>query len=202
MRVLSATASAGLLGALCALSGCAFFGKQPPLRPRYFEAEADAPEGELHPVAAGAPGLRLGHVVGSSHLRELIAYHVSEHELGFYEERRWTERPEHYLRRALAHALFEERGLTNLVSGVGPTLEVELTDFSELKTPEHAVRIRARVVLLDQRAVRLERTFSAEQPVAKGDDFAHVPAALSSALERCVAQIADAVKTELAAPSE
>jgi cholesterol transport system auxiliary component len=196
MRPLKITACVGLL---CASSACSFFGKVPPLKPRFFEAEAGG-EGPHKPVDTSAPGLRLGHVVGATHLRELIAFHVAEHELGFYEQRRWTERPESFVRRALSRALFEERGLQNVVSAAAPTLEVELTDFSELLEPSHAVRVRVRVVLVDQRRVRFERTFSVEQAVAKGDDFALVPAAMSEALERCVDQVADAVLGELSTP--
>ena len=193
---------AALLVALLPAGACAFFGKVPPLHPRYFDAEVVA---AARPAAAagnaGEHPLRLGHVVGSSYLRERIAYHVSEHELGLYDQLRWTERPEDYVRRALARALFEERNLTNVVSGVVPALELELTDFSELKKPQHAVRVRARVVLVEQRAVRFERTFTVELPVANGDDFGLVPAALSEALSKCVEQIADAVSAELLALS-
>jgi cholesterol transport system auxiliary component len=187
-----------LLLALFPASACSFFGKVPPLHPRYFDAEVvSAARPAASRAGAGEHPLRLGHVVGSSYLRERIAYHVSEHELGLYDQLRWTERPEDYVRRALARALFEERNLTNVVSGVAPALEIELTDFSELKKPQHAVRVRARVVLVEQRAVRFERTFTVEQPVDKGDEFALVPAAMSEALSKCVEQIADAVSAEL-----
>ncbi|MDB4972094.1 MAG: hypothetical protein JWN48_435 [Myxococcaceae bacterium] len=186
----------------CALTACAFFGKAEPINPRFFDpVRIDLPGGERASAVSG-PGLKLGHIVGASHLRELIAYHVSEHELGFYEKLRWTERPEDLMRRALAHALFEERGIKNEVSGFGPVLEVAVTDFSELLKPTHAVRVRARVVLIDQRTVRMERTFSTEQAVAKGDDFSLVADAMSEALERCVGEIADAVKAQLATPAQ
>jgi cholesterol transport system auxiliary component len=179
------------------LAACSFFGKVPPLHPRYFDAEVVTAARPAPAASGGTHPLRLGHVVGSSYLRERIAYHVSEHELGLYDQLRWTERPEDYVRRALARALFEERNLTNTVSGVVPALEVEVTDFAELKQPQHAVRVRARVVLVEQRAVRFERTFTVEQSVAKGDDFGLVPAAMSDALSKCVEQIADAVSAEL-----
>lgn len=187
------------LGLVCVLEACSFFGKAAPMHPRYFQPEGETPSRARALQHLGGPALRLGHVAGSSFLRERIAYHVTEHELGVYDERRWTERPEDYFRRALARSLFEERGLSNVVSGSAPVLDVELTDFSELLGPTHAVRVRAQVSLVDQRAVRLERSFSVEQAVAKGADFALVAAAMSQALERSVAQIADDVERELTA---
>lgn len=187
------------LGLLCVLEACSFFGKAMPMHPRFFDPEGELPSRTRALQHLGGPALRLGHVVGSTFLRERIAYHVSAHELGVYDERRWTERPEDYFRRALARSLFEERGLTNVVAGVAPVLDVELTDFAELLGPTHAVRVRAQVRLVDQRSVRLERSFSVEQAVAKGDDFALVAAAMSLALERAVTQIADDVERELSA---
>jgi cholesterol transport system auxiliary component len=184
------------------LCGCSFFGKVEPLTPHYYDPETPITGGEASPPAPGRPSLRLGHVTGGSHLRERIAYRVSEREYGFYDERRWTERPENYLRRALARSLFEERAITSLVTGVGPSLEVELTDFSELLTPKHAVRVRARAVLVEQRTVRFEHTFTVEEPVAAGtEDFSAVADAMAIALQHTVDQIADRVFRELSLPA-
>lgn len=188
--------------ALGLLSGCAFFGKSEPLSPRYYDPESAAKEAPTTAPSLGKPSLRLGHVVGGSHLRERIAYHLSEREVGFYDERRWTERPEDYLRRALARGLFEERAITSLVTGVGPSLDVELLDFSELLKPRHGVRVRARVVLVDQRTVRFEHTFTVEEPVSDGkdeEDFTPVADAMARALTRTVDQIGDRVLGELTA---
>lgn len=181
------------------LAGCSFFGKVAPLAPRYYDPTPE-PTGGAARAEVGEKSLRLGHVLGSSHLRERIAYHTNPQELGFYEERRWTERPENYLRRELAAELFERRGIAQVVSGLSPTLEVELTDFSELKSPKHAARARARVLLVDARAVRFEQTFSVEVPI-QGDDFSAVPAALGNALSQLVSQIGDRVAKELPSAS-
>jgi cholesterol transport system auxiliary component len=179
------------------LAGCSFFGKQEPLHPQYFDPE---PAHVSSGGAATGKSLRLGHVTGASHLRERIAYHVSDRELGFYERRRWTERPEMYLRRALARELFERRGLTQIASGVAPTLEVELTDFSELKEPKHAARVRARVLLVDARTVRFEHTFDVEV-ATDGEDFDGVPAAFSNALAQLVSEIGERIVSELPEPA-
>jgi cholesterol transport system auxiliary component len=180
------------------LAGCSFFGKQEPLHPQYYDPEpAHLTSGS---VAVSGKNLRLGHVVGATHLRERIAYHAAERELGFYDRRRWTERPEAYLRRALARELFERRGLTQIASGMAPALEVELTDFSELREPKHAARARARVLLIDARTVRFEHTFEVEVPV-EGKDFHGVPAAFSDALVQLVSQIGERVAGELPEPA-
>ncbi|MET0285832.1 MAG: ABC-type transport auxiliary lipoprotein family protein [Polyangiales bacterium] len=176
------------------LAGCSFFGKQAPLHPRYYDPEPEAASGAVTP---SGKSLRIGHVLGASHLREKVAYHEAERELGFYEQRRWTERPEIYLRRALGRELFERRGMTQIVSGVAPTLEVELTDFSEHKSP-HQARARARVLLVDARTVRFEQTFEASVAIP-GDDFD--PVAFSKALAQLVDQIGERVLNELPAPA-
>lgn len=183
--------------AACLLSGCAFFGKSEPLDARFYTAErSDAPSTTAAP-ASEVP-LRLGSIFGATHLRERIAYRESEREVGFYEERRWTERPESYLQRALSRVLFEERGMQRVTSGIAPTLDVELTHFDELVGSPHRVSVRAHVILRDQRSARFEHTFGADQEV-KGGEFVEVAEALSVALGRCVEEIADRVVAELRA---
>src|SRR4029078_3767284 len=102
-----------------------------------FTPESTAPTVHAPRATASNLRLRLGRVVAGSSCPEQIPYRDSDHELGFYEERRWTERPEVYLRRALARALFEERGATRVVSGFAPTLDVELTAREEIRAPQH-----------------------------------------------------------------
>ncbi len=198
---------------LCAalLGGCALLGKSAPLDRRYYSAErtlwSAAPPAALSAARTGVASpsvpasLRMGRISSGAHLRERIAYRSSVRELGFYETRRWTERPEAYVRRALASALFEERTLVRAVSGPAATLDVELIDFDELLGPRHAARVRIRAVLTDQRTARFEHTFSAEQAVAKDDDFERVADAMATALSRCVEELSDRVVAELASPS-
>src|SRR5687768_6369916 len=114
--------------ALCALlGGCALTSKSEPWTSRYFTPEAaGGSESPADPADAGGARLRLGRVSAGKHLRERIAFRRSEHELGYYDDRRWTEQPDVYLRRALSAALFEERGIHRVVSSGSPTLEVEL----------------------------------------------------------------------------
>lgn len=184
--------------AAVALPGCALLEKSEPHVPRYFTPEFDGD-------AAVAPArhqqvLRLGRVEGWLHLRERMAVRNAAREFFYYEDRRWTERPEVYLRLALARALFEERGVIESFSGRAVTLDVELIAFEEIEQP-HGAQMRARVVLRDDRVGLLEETITVDQPVARsgGADQARAVAdALSQALRTGVTRIADHVVAKLA----
>jgi cholesterol transport system auxiliary component len=185
-----------LLGAVV-LSGCALLGKNDPLVPRYFtpEFDGDAPRA---PVRSDLQ-LRLGRVEGWSHVRERMAARNSARELFYHEDRRWTERPEIYLRRALSRTLFEERGLVASLSGRAVTLDVELIAFEEIEQP-HKARMQALLVLRDDRIGLLEETITVEQPVGKteqADQAGAVVDALSQALQAGVTRIADRVVAKL-----
>ncbi len=189
------------LSALLVL-GCALTTKSEPLVLRYFSPERPGEVREpARPPAEVAPELRLGHVTGASHLDERVAYRDSEVEVGYYQERRWTEEPGEYLRRRLALVLFERRGLRHVVGGAAPTLEVELTAFEEIRRPTRLARVQVSVRLQDARLVRWEETLTVEQPIpltAQGDVAAETALALGVALSAVVERIADRVTTELA----
>lgn len=184
------------------LSSCALLGKNEPLVPRYFTPEYD---GEAHAGKARPDlQLRLGRVEGWSHLRERIASRNSARELSYYEDLRWTERPEIYLRRSLSRALFEERGVVESLSGRAITLEVELTAFEEIVKP-HQARLQALLVLRDDRTGLLEETITVDRPVEKSegpDEARAVVEALSQALHEGVDQIADRVVARLSQASQ
>jgi hypothetical protein len=94
--------------------------------------------------------------------------------------------------------LFEEHGLTRVISGPATTLEVELTAFEELVGPPNRVRASVVVIVHDQRAVLLERTMTVEKAVtvaAAGGDG--VVIALSDALAAIVGDVTEAVVAEL-----
>ena len=132
---MSRTIVTGVLLCASALAGCAFFGKSEPLAPHYYSADTgDTGAAQAAPRDEGL-ALRLGSVLSASHLRQHIAYRRSERGLSFYQERRWAERPEMYLERALVRALFQEGGAAQVVSGPAPTLTVELLEFVELREP-------------------------------------------------------------------
>ena len=181
-----------LLLLLCA--SCALLGKNEPQLSRYYTPEyGDA--AKLVPARSDLQ-LRLGRVEGWSHLRERMATRRSTRELVFREDRRWTERPEIYLRNALSRALFEERGVVESLSSRGDSLDVELIAFEEIEQP-HVARMQAQLLLRDDRLGLLEETITVEQPV-KGDDGQAVADAFSLALRAGVTQIADRVVARMA----
>jgi ABC-type uncharacterized transport system auxiliary subunit len=188
---------AAILLSAMALPACALFGKSPPLAPRYFSPELESPSRRPAPQVRSEHRLRLGRIQSGAHLRQRMAYRTSEEEVGYYDEQRWTERPEAYLRRALSHSLFETRGISRATSGAAPTLEAELTSFEEIKNGQHRARVRVVISLDDAGTVALERTVTVEHDVP-GSDVQDVVQALAHALSDAVEQISDAVVEHLA----
>jgi cholesterol transport system auxiliary component len=193
---------------LGAVAGCALTSKSDPMMPRYFSPDEARGRTQLAAASliavaeAGTQGieLRLGRVTAASYLGERIVFRDSNYELGYYEERRWTERPEAYLRRAMARALFEDRGLRRVVSGAGPALDIELSELAELRSPP-VVRVRATYVLYDDRVVRRQATLTIERPIpstATARESAETAArAMADAFGDAVNQIADRVAADL-----
>jgi cholesterol transport system auxiliary component len=188
---------------LTLLGACALTGKGDALYPRYF-----SPEAEMTPVAVTTPAapplaLRLGQVDAASHVQERFAYRLEASELSYEEERRWTEPPERYLRRALERELFQRRGIRRTVSGPGATLDLELTAFEELRTPPARVRLALSFSLHDDRQSQLERHVVVERTLpnsSQGASARDVTAALSLALTAAVQDVSDQVARELRAP--
>ena len=193
---------------LGAVAGCALTSKSDPMMPRYFSPDEArgrtqlAASSSIAEAEAGTQGieLRLGRITAASYLGERIVFRDSNYELGYYEERRWTERPEAYLRRAVARALFEDRGLRRVVSGAGPTLDIELSELAELRAPP-VVRVRVTYVLYDDRLVRRQVTLTIERPIpstATARESAETAArAMADAFGDAVNQIADRVAADL-----
>jgi cholesterol transport system auxiliary component len=181
-----------------ALPGCALFGKSDPVVSHYFTPEYEGAT-RAAVIPPGQP-LRLGRVEGWSHLRERMVVRSAARELSYSEDRRWTERPEVYLRRALARTLFEERGVVEALSGRAVTLEVELIAFEEIEKP-HRVRLQAGLLLADHQVGLLRETVTVERPVGGGDGgdpMRAVVEAYSQALHDGVTRIADRVVARLA----
>src|ERR1700687_2480512 len=151
-----------------ALCGCALFSKGEASFPRYFSP--DIPQSSSKPAAKrSGVELRLGRVSAGSYIGEKIVFRESKYEIGFYDDRLWTEKPEAYLRRALTRALFEEEGLRNVVSGAAPTLDVELVSFEEVKMPSHIGLVRIAFSLHDDRVVLMQQTMTVEHPIGPSD---------------------------------
>jgi ABC-type uncharacterized transport system auxiliary subunit len=188
------------LGLVCGgllLSGCALFRKSAPLDVRYFSPVSyDAPATRAeHPRAQF--GLKLGEVLAAPHLRQRIVYRKDGHELNYYVNLRWTEPPEEYVRRELTRVLFEEAGVTRVVAGDAPTLEVELLSFEELLAPRHAARVVIKAALIDEQVQVFGRTFVSEKPIAENGTPAQMVDALARALHESVTLIAEEVMRRL-----
>jgi cholesterol transport system auxiliary component len=176
------------------LKGCALTSKSEALSPRYFSPDVGQSTPAVRARALSRLELRLGQIGAASQLEERIAYRLSPTELGYYEDRRWTEPPEEYLRRALGRELFEDRGLRRVVSGAAPTLDVELVEFEELRYGDSRARVALLFSLRDDRTALIERRIVVEQPIAAGDPKeapVRVAVALSNALSQAVSDVAD-----------
>ncbi len=187
------------LGALALCPSCALLTKSDPLSPRYFTAEVtteDPPIAEVSPLE-----LRLGGVTSASHLDERISYRIGVVELGFYADRRWTELPDVYLRRALEQELFGVRGLRRVVVGWAPTLEVELLAFEELIGDPTKARIALSYSLRDEGVWLLQDTqelIAEVKGASDGDAGRPLARTLSGLLVHITDAVADKVVPALA----
>ena len=91
------------------VAGCALTSKGEALTPRYFTPVVEPAAPAQPPAAATNAELRLGMVAPAAHLEQRIAYRVSDTELAYYDDRRWSEPPEELVRRALAPEIREAR---------------------------------------------------------------------------------------------
>lgn len=197
---------AAVLGFLSlAISGCALTSKGDALAIRWYTPEAakaqltSASTGGA--VADSAPQVELGRVSSGLNLREKIAYRDAAFEEGFYEDKRWTERPEVYVRRELEHALYEEHGMRRALAAQAPALEVEVMAFEEVIGPQgnHAARVQLKAVLHDNEQALFEKTYTIERPVdANAKSFAGVVQAMSLALDAATEQIVTDTQTVVA----
>jgi cholesterol transport system auxiliary component len=124
-----------------------------------------------------------------------------------YDDKRWTERPEVYVRRALARTLFGEHGIRRTLTGQAPALEVEVLSFEELRGRPPTARIQLRILLHDHRAALLEQTITVDRAALPGDEsfdaFVHAMAqALDAAAEQVVKEVERALRSRAAQPPE
>jgi cholesterol transport system auxiliary component len=191
-----ALASVGLVLALAA--GCALTERSEPLEVAHYTPEHVRPPRLTSAHTGSGPPLRLGRVSSDTSLGERIMSTDGGYKVRYYDDRRWTERPEVYVRRALARALFDESGFRRALGGDAPTLDVAVLRFEEVKTPaKHAAHVELRVELSTE-SVLVEETVAVSEPVAR-DDFDDVVAALARALDRSsgavARRVADALST-------
>lgn len=197
---------AALVGVLAGASlGCAFFNKSDPVVLRYFTPESLASTPDSPGVALamrpGGPELRMGRVNAASYVKDRIAFRDKNFEVGYYDELRWTEKPEAYLKRALRRALFEEQGVRQIVSGPGTTLDVDLDAFEELRSPRHAARMQVTWILHDDAQVLVQETLTVERAIPSnapsGPDG--IAAAMAGAFDESVKRVVTRVMGTLSA---
>jgi cholesterol transport system auxiliary component len=184
------------------LSGCALTNKSDALDVRWFTPEHVKPQITSARTNDGATPLplELGRVRAGSELREKIVFRDARWEVGYYEDRRWTERPEEYVRRALGRTLFEERGFARSISDPNAAvLEIELLAFEELRAkPVHAARVQLRVIVHDGRDVLHEETVTVDKPLPENDaSMEAFVAAMADALDASAAIVADRTQAVL-----
>jgi cholesterol transport system auxiliary component len=199
-----ALACVTLLATAVFASGCAFLSKGEALTPRYFSpmptSEPPTPAEPRGPEASAPPELRIGRIEPAAYLGERIAYRISDNELAYYDDRRWTEPPEQFVRRALERELFESYAFRRVISGAAPTLDVELLSFEEVRQGTPRARLILLITLRDERHALLERTLSTEAPLEVGPNADAGPAlarAMAEALGRATRDVAERVAAEL-----
>jgi len=216
MKLLHALRAAGLVGAI-ALHGCggALTSKSVPVEIHYFTPEApaaaltsagDASASQARAGAGGAaaatdrPRLRLGRVTSSAHLRARIVFRHSPVELGAYEDKRWTENPEAYLRRSLEAALYADRRVVQTVAGRVPVLDVELVAFEEVRRGDsRAGRVEVVYTLHDEEDVIASERLAVERDARTGE-MPDVVAAIAAAMSAATTEVAGSVTKRLGSP--
>jgi cholesterol transport system auxiliary component len=186
-------------------SGCALLNKSDSLAFRYFTPEArDRTVAVAGIGPASAPGrvlyLRLGRVNALSYLKDRIAFRDADYEIGFYDFWQWTETPESYLRRGMQRALFEHARVHQVLSGAGPTLDLELDAFDELRGPAHAARVRVTWTLHDDQSVLLQDTVTVDRPIAiaaDGKASETAPQALVAAMSDALGDVIGGIVAEV-----
>jgi ABC-type uncharacterized transport system auxiliary subunit len=177
-----------LLVLLFTCAGCALLGKGKPLALRYFDLEAN--EAYQPSTQASSPRLRLGNVSAARHIDRRFVSRQSAHELSYHEEWRFTDQPDAFLRRTLTRNLFERAGLTRVVSGLAPTLEVELASFEEL-AGKHKAHVSVLAIMHDDRVQLWQRRFEVDAPIGSGDAAEALAEALGKALAQVASQVTD-----------
>jgi hypothetical protein len=187
-RAAAVAAAVFMIPWLTPIPGCALVSRGKSLDVRWYTPERLGKDLGHTEMQRGCE-LRFTSVTSGADLGPRIRFGDGLYQVGQYEGLRWTERPEHFVRRALGRTLFEDGMFRRSLKGDAPTLDVELLDFEEVRTPRtHAARIAIRVVVASDQ-VLMERTAVMSHPVV-GDDFDDFVAAMARALDRTAEQVA------------
>jgi cholesterol transport system auxiliary component len=197
MRAMTSSSTLLVLMLGLGVGGCAFFSKGEVYTVRWFSPETARPRLTAAAVPAAEGGaITIGRVWAGAHLREKIAFRETPFEVGYYEDKRWTERPEVYVRRRIARTLFEEHGYRRSVDGDGMTLEVEVEAFEEVRGALPRARIQLLVLLHDGSRSLLEETLAVERSLSSSSPSSHVDElvqAMADALDAAAEEVASHV---------
>ena len=191
--------------ALLCLGACLTPSEPPPVR--YFSVMPSALEAvaarEL-PESSRAVGrvVRLRQFRSAGHLQERWVWRRGS-EFGFADQLRWTDPPVAYLERALAHTLFEERGLRGSESNQAPVLDLELTAFDWIPGPQPEVHLALTLRLEDRgrQATYLETSLTLSVPVGGAGESLDIARAMGRGLGQIVDEAADWVIARLLPPA-
>jgi ABC-type uncharacterized transport system auxiliary subunit len=184
---------------LALLSGCALMTTRHPAKIRYFTPEAVSVPATHEPLPTDVE-LRLARVDAASYIQDRIAFRDATSEVSYYGNLRWAEPPEAYLRRAMARALFQQRGVQEIVSGAGPALEIDLDAFEELTAPRHAARVVVTWRLRDGRTVVRQKTITVEHPIASHElDRVLNADAVADAIAAAMGDVVDGIVVDVLA---
>jgi cholesterol transport system auxiliary component len=182
-------------------SGCSLTSNAPPLDVAYYSVEV--PRTTTLRSAGGAPApapasLALGAVRSSAFLRDRIVHREASGELQTYDRWRWTDYPEAFLRRSLAHALFDDGRIAETLAGDAPTLEAELLAFEEVRREgSRAGRVQVAYRLRVGNRVLASDVVTAERPAPKEGGMPPVVDALELALDEVTSKIAAVARSRL-----
>lgn len=186
-------------------TGCALLNKSDSVYVRYFSPE---PRERGESVLAATPNtatsnlsVRLGRVNALSYLKDRIAFRDADYEIGFHDLWQWTEKPESYLRFGMERALFEQHGVRQIISGTGPTLELELDAFDEVRSPRHLARVQVTWLLYGDQTVLVQNTVTVDRAIPAGADAKDpkpLVSAMSDALGDVIADVVASVMPVLA----
>lgn len=178
-----------LLAGILLLGAAGCLGSRPALEPRFYLLPAPA---TLAPkVAEGAPKLRLGRVSAAPHLRERIAWRLSDVELAFDEEHRWAVPPEEMTRDAIERACFASGRYRSTGDRGAGQLEVHLEEF-EGNVREEVGTVVLRLALNSGEGVIYSQRIRQQVPLqaTTADELARtLGAALDAAAEQVVAWV-------------
>jgi cholesterol transport system auxiliary component len=183
-------------------TGCALTSRGDTVQWQYFTPERVRPEPKSPTIASG-PDVCLGRVTADASLGRRIAYGNGGYEVGYYEDRRWTDEPEHYVRRALERTLFQEDGFRCDHDPSAFRIDIEVLRFEELRPPaRHAAHIALRAVLTTpEERVVFDQTVQTVDPVV-GPSFDAVMAATERALDGVTAEVTRRARAALAEVAE